>query len=286
MNLIAVHALKPLTTIDEAVEWLRALEEDCKLYTRESRRMSAEMIHKRFDQGRIVSEVMALNHQEKYGMGLVAYLASQIDLHEQTLRDAHAVFQRAGSKAVFIQQWAAWEEEGRSITWSMVRNWGRKGLPESRDKAEVQIEKEKTLLERAAERLERRCTDLLEKAKDYPAEEIDAILGVVQRAQEAVTEVRGDIPEIMLPKPTRERDDAYLDHVRSMPCCVCGFGSTIAHHMDRGGLSTKGKDYFVLSLCTECHVRLHASSEREFWQSVAVDPWRVVSGNLAHWIKR
>lgn len=59
------------------------------------------------------------------------------------------------------------------------------------------------------------------------------------------------------------RDPAYLAHVRTLPCCVCGkcWEPSEAHHAFGqylgGGKSLKGSDYGCVPLCTTCHRAEH-----------------------------
>jgi hypothetical protein len=64
----------------------------------------------------------------------------------------------------------------------------------------------------------------------------------------------------------RFRSPAYLDYVRSLPCCSCGKTSGIeAHHIKgRGHLSGAGltaPDTWAMPLCGECHSRVHLFSD-------------------------
>ena len=276
--LYAVHSARPISTIEEAIAALCEIESSCKENQQRLRSLSQEVIHQRFEQGRIVDQFLAL---KQYGDDLIGQLAVKVDLSEQTLRDAHAVYRRAGSRVEFLKQWATWESDDITVTWTMVRNWGRKALPDSPKKAALQFEKERALLEKATARLESRSKDLLDQAaSSYPEGERDEVIGVVERAQEAVMEVRRDLAGIALEKPTRQQDESYLNYIRAMNCIACMNPETIAHHLDRGGLSTKGSDYLTVSLCQKCHQTLHDTAEWAFWEEVAVNPWKQACENL------
>jgi len=54
-------------------------------------------------------------------------------------------------------------------------------------------------------------------------------------------------------KKTREKDDHYLEFIRSQPCCVCGIEGSHPHHTDVGGMGTKGSDYSCIPLCADHH---------------------------------
>jgi hypothetical protein len=73
-------------------------------------------------------------------------------------------------------------------------------------------------------------------------------------------------------KPTKKA--AYLDFIRSLPCCVTGrYGVEAAHlsfampryaHYGRGK-SSKVSDRWALPLCTDEHRRQHSMSEEAYW---------------------
>lgn len=63
-----------------------------------------------------------------------------------------------------------------------------------------------------------------------------------------------------LTKLPKLRSEAYLEWVRSLPCCGCGIvGRNHAHHSIayRHG-SSKHSDLAAMSLCPACHACLHA----------------------------
>jgi hypothetical protein len=80
----------------------------------------------------------------------------------------------------------------------------------------------------------------------------------------------------------RERDERYLDFIRSCPCCLCGRTPVDAAHLRVGsindgkrstGMGETASDRWALPLCRECHTRQHAMNEREFWASYGIDPF-------------
>lgn len=52
-----------------------------------------------------------------------------------------------------------------------------------------------------------------------------------------------------LPKIKPYRSAKYLKHIRSLPCCECGFPISEAHHVETGGMGTKCGDDLVVPLC-------------------------------------
>jgi hypothetical protein len=93
----------------------------------------------------------------------------------------------------------------------------------------------------------------------------------------------------------RDKDEAHLKFIRTLPCCVCGDDTTTeAAHVrmaDRSiakpmsGMQTKCDDRFAVPLCGGHHREQHAESEHQWWLNLGVDPIKValalysVSGN-------
>lgn len=73
---------------------------------------------------------------------------------------------------------------------------------------------------------------------------------------------------------------AYLDWVRSLPCCGCGIqGRLHAHHSiaDRHS-SAKHSDLAAMPLCPDCHRELHADWTQ--WEALYGPQWRHVYRTL------
>ena len=64
-----------------------------------------------------------------------------------------------------------------------------------------------------------------------------------------------------------ERNEFYLEFVRSQSCLVCGKIST-AHHTENAGMGIKGSDYASVNLCFDHHVAagdsVHKLGPKEF----------------------
>lgn len=64
------------------------------------------------------------------------------------------------------------------------------------------------------------------------------------------------------PKPARSR--RFLDHVRALPCAVCGATTrSHPHHHGPRGMSEKTDDYRCIPLCEIDHHELHAGNRPE-----------------------
>lgn len=82
----------------------------------------------------------------------------------------------------------------------------------------------------------------------------------------------------------RERNEKYLNYIRSLPCCICGDNtSTEAAHIRVGsinhdkpptGMAEKPSDIWCLPLCGRHHREQHATgNELKFWQAKGIDPF-------------
>jgi len=61
-------------------------------------------------------------------------------------------------------------------------------------------------------------------------------------------------------KTKTPRDEKYLNYIRSMDCCECGYpGPVDAHHIETGGMGIKCSDYLTVALCRPyqrgCHLK-------------------------------
>lgn len=53
---------------------------------------------------------------------------------------------------------------------------------------------------------------------------------------------------------------AYLDHIRSLPCCACLKEPAQAHHIrfvGEGGMGHKPPHWLAVPLCARCHRHWH-----------------------------
>ena len=84
-------------------------------------------------------------------------------------------------------------------------------------------------------------------------------------------------------KQPRQHDSAYLDYIRSCPCCLCGDNTSVeAAHLRVGsinddksptGMGEKSFDRWALPLCGRHHREQHSMNEREFWASYGINPF-------------
>lgn len=80
----------------------------------------------------------------------------------------------------------------------------------------------------------------------------------------------------------RQKDEAHLRFIGSLPCCIClDNTSTEAAHIRyadakagkrQTGMQEKSDDAFVVPLCGECHRSQHGTSERAWWGGKEIDP--------------
>lgn len=57
----------------------------------------------------------------------------------------------------------------------------------------------------------------------------------------------------------RVEDRAYMDWVKTLPCCGCGVPADDPHHITGigKGMGSKVPDYFVIPVCRKCHDEIH-----------------------------
>jgi len=93
-------------------------------------------------------------------------------------------------------------------------------------------------------------------------------------------------PEAFTKQPTgktsrREKNEGYLDFIRSLPCIVTRKEPVEAAHVSYAepragklgrGKSAKESDCWALPLHPDEHRRQHSMGEREYWHSVGIDP--------------
>lgn len=78
-------------------------------------------------------------------------------------------------------------------------------------------------------------------------------------------------------KPNRTgrfKSQKHRDYVRTFACCNCGetAGIEVAHVRlgTDGAMGRKPSDYYVVSLCRNCHDKQHRVGEATFWKGKGV----------------
>lgn len=89
----------------------------------------------------------------------------------------------------------------------------------------------------------------------------------------------------LIRKLKSHKNKAYLEFLRSRPCCVTGLEGygVIAHHVRMfggGGVGQKPSDYLAVPLSQKEHLRLHANGEKSFWKEERLDPIQVINDCL------
>ena len=97
------------------------------------------------------------------------------------------------------------------------------------------------------------------------------------------------LPQPVPEKYFRLRSKAYLKHVRSFPCLVCGQQAE-AHHMTHAqprGVALKTGDQFTVPLCHPHHMDLHQSpiSESVWWALNGINPQEWAKENYERYSK-
>ena len=88
----------------------------------------------------------------------------------------------------------------------------------------------------------------------------------------------------MLHKPTRDRDEGYLDFVRGLPCGVCLSGESDPHHLQSRGAG--GSDYTSIPLCRRHHSGLHAMGYTKFQDVNNINLWKLNANVLARYVQK
>jgi len=92
---------------------------------------------------------------------------------------------------------------------------------------------------------------------------------------------------MMIEKPLREKDQAYLDWVKTLPSVVSGRPADDPHHLighGTGGTGTKVSDYFTFPLTRTEHDELHNHGWRE-WEERHGSQWGFVAATLLRAIR-
>jgi hypothetical protein len=79
------------------------------------------------------------------------------------------------------------------------------------------------------------------------------------------------------------RSTKYLNHVRSLPCCICGEKAE-AHHMG-GGMGIKGPDLHAIPLCRLHHSEYHYFGQDTFWDRHNMDKWKMIVDTLTEYVE-
>jgi len=282
------------STFDDACQKLRGLREEAEACLKAIRRHSIDLIVCRYAQGRMVEAALAVS---TYGDETVKVLADRAGCHWRTLYDAHRFYRAVRAQlgdlpADALRAWCHQKEEEKGrISWNYCKNWAQKALlpPDVSTHAEenpldreARFEERQRQIERKAEAFEGELADFAEEVArlsqrgELTESQVQSAYGVLVKAREVARDARRQSGEIMLVKPTRREDAAYLAYIRSMNCLVCrASGPSTPHHLDRGGVGTKGPDVFTVPVCGRCHGRLHDIPEWEFWDEVAgMNPWK------------
>ena len=220
----------------------------------------------RLEQGRLLSLAESF-------VGLKE-ISSLIAVPYHTLYHIKRVFEHFGSIVAFLRQSEIWEEEGRRITWSMLKNHVYK---RSETDIEVEYERQKKNLKRATKKLEERASDFKAFAKAMRDEEGEDLAGLTfQAIEDAQREDREEIDD---------KDKTYLSYIRTLPCSLCGREKVDAHHIETGGMGMKGRDHFTIPLCRKCHTESHQKGK--VWLDSAflsASAWAEVAENLSNYL--
>lgn len=77
----------------------------------------------------------------------------------------------------------------------------------------------------------------------------------------------------MIPKPTTHRDPKYRAFVREEDCAVC-WRESQHHHLETGGMGTKGDDRIASHLCAIHHREYHNIGLKAFEKKYNINLYR------------
>jgi len=73
-------------------------------------------------------------------------------------------------------------------------------------------------------------------------------------------------------KTKTPRDNKYIEWIRSLSCCICGYPApSDPHHSESGGKGIKGSDYSCLPFCHKHHALLHNNGKDSFCKDNTID---------------
>lgn len=76
------------------------------------------------------------------------------------------------------------------------------------------------------------------------------------------------------PKPTRKKDKAYIEWIKSLRCCVTGKPDPDPHHCNEsgcGGMGSKSSDRRTIPLSHALHAELHQHGSQTFSSKYELD---------------
>lgn len=91
-------------------------------------------------------------------------------------------------------------------------------------------------------------------------------------------------------RPAKRGD--YLSWIHTLPCVITGRNDIEAAHLSFASpwhghygraRGTKAPDRFALPLCRSEHARQHSMSERDFWDSVGINPHELANTLFGLW---
>ena len=280
--------------IAQAVLKLQHLERDALTHLRSIRERQKDLVRTRFEEGRVVSELLASG---QYGDAVVERLSQATGISPAILYDCRKFFElpQFGRQRPRLEAWITETAERKgAVTWSYARNVVRKSLPRDAEAARRRLDEEIRRVEKRAERLEEDAEEMYAEAERAGSpEQRDEAAGVRAKARQIKDDMARVQPAPVAAdtsgqvKPSRHRDEAYLDHVRSHCCAACMAQQAEAHHLLGGGMGTKGTDLSAVPLCRKCHAELHMRGPRTFQKMHNFElwavAWRLVVAYYAGW---
>lgn len=214
----------------------------------------------------------------RYGEAVVKALAQDLSMHVSVLYRSISCARFFGTEQSLKGYAQEYERtHGKPLSWTEIRD---RLLPQPKDDPENHggVEAVAQHIMSLSEKLAHELEGLKALGNAVSNETKQEIAGVVHKVEGVIAE------PTFLPTATIDRDSAYLDYIRSLPCAICGQDAE-PHHVEGGGVALKGSDYLTVPLCRKHHDEYHTRGRVSFQQVNRVDIYYETTLCLAGFIK-
>lgn len=197
-------------------------------------------------------------------------------IHENTLRYYVAAARKFGSN---VQLFDKWLQKGETPK----RQYHVIEVTRAHEDPEVLGAEE---FSRVIENQVMRAAEKTAKLSD-PAQRYEAELLLTEAAEEARD--RGVSEDDQMVGVVREPPAEFKEFVMMLNCMACGTppppdGLNDPHHVEQGGVGTKGSDWTQIPLCRKCHTLAESVSYRDFEKQTGIHQGAAVARVLHIWL--
>lgn len=238
----------------------------------EFRKHQNEIMLLRWRQG-----LIAYATPKKYGESTMDKLAEATGVHKNTLYDAANVVEEFLFSRELYEEWLE-EGEGGTRYWSEALDMIRKETDSTTDPTgdeEEFIDRVLDDIEELAHKIEQVNEMIDDLGDDVDEEKRREVEGLSKRA---VAEARrfmksefyrnGEVTDAGQPIP---RSEQYMDFIRDCPCAISEKPGADPHHVEQGGVGTKGSDFSAVPLHRKLHDELEDMPDEDFEAKYNVD---------------